>query len=200
MVNSSREWGNASVSLTEFSQRVQFWKTADRIGLDVPYTHWRLHFRSTMVALCKAKFRHFADTADFRPGAYATSCSNISIGERVVIRPGCMLFADEFEGITIEDGVMLGAGVHVYVNNHRFDDVERPIIDQGYYPSEPVVLKAGCWVGANAIILPGVVVGENAVVGAGSIVTRSVAPRTLVAGNPARVLRQLDAIRDAADA
>ena len=182
--------------MSELRQRIRFWKTADRIGPDVPYTHWRLYFRSTMVALCKARFRHFADSAEFRPGAYATSCGNICLGARVVIRPGCMLFADEYEGITIEDDVMLGAGVHMYVNNHRFDDVRRPIIDQGYYPSEPVLLRAGCWVGANAILLPGVVVGENAVVGAGSVVTRSVPARTIVAGSPARVIRTIGAAQE----
>lgn len=186
--------------LSEIMQRIEFWKTTDRIGPDMPYTHWRLYFRSTMVGLCKSRFRRFADTAEFRPGAYATSCCNISLGERVVIRPGCMLFADEFEGITIEDGVMLGAGVHVYVNNHRFDEPDRPIIDQGYYPSQPVVLEAGCWIGANAIIMPGVVVGENAVVGAGSIVTRSVPPRVVVVGSPARVIRRVGEARGAANA
>ena len=186
--------------LSELSQRIAFWRQADRIGPDVPYTHWRLHFRSTMRRLCEEKFLRFAPSAEFRPGAYATSCGRISIGARVVIRPGCMLFADEFEGITIEDDVMLGAGVHCYVNNHRFDDPHRPIIAQGYYPSEPVVLKTGCWVGANAIILPGVTVGENAVVGAGSVVTRSVPPRTVAVGSPARVIRTVDTDSGAANA
>jgi acetyltransferase-like isoleucine patch superfamily enzyme len=186
--------------LAELRQRIVFWKTTDRIGPDVPYTHWRLHFRSTMQALCKARFRHFADTAEFRPGAYATSCTNISVGDRVVIRPGCMLFADEHEGITIEDGVMLGAGVHIYVNNHRFDEPDRPIIDQGYYPSRPVILRAGSWIGANAILLPGVVVGENAVVGAGSVVTRDVPPRVVVVGSPARIVRRIGDPRESTNA
>lgn len=176
---------------SEIAQRIEFWKTADRIGPDIPLTHWRLYFRSTMRGLCRARFRRFADTAEFRPGAYATNCRNISLGERVVIRPGCMLFAGEHEGITVEDDVMLGAAVHIYVTNHRFDDVDRPIIDQGHSPSRPVVLKTGCWVGANAILLPGVVIGENAVVGAGSVVTRSVPARVLVAGSPARVIRSI---------
>jgi acetyltransferase-like isoleucine patch superfamily enzyme len=188
------------VRLSEIAERIEFWKTVDRIGPDSPYTHWRLYFKSTMVALCKSRFRYFASTAEFRPGAYATNCAMISIGDRVVVRPGCMLFADEFESITIEDGVMLGAGVQMYVNNHRFDDPSRAIIDQGYYPSRPVVLKAGCWIGANAILLPGVVVGENAVVGAGSIVTHSVQPRVVVAGNPARVIRATDGPRGNEDA
>jgi acetyltransferase-like isoleucine patch superfamily enzyme len=172
--------------------RVAYWRAADRIGPDIPWTHWRLHFKSTMRELCTSKFKHFGDGAEFRPGAYAIVCRQISLGRRVVIRPGCMLFANETGSITIEDDVMLGSGVHIYVGNHQFDDVARPIIDQGHAASAPVVLERGCWIGANAIILPGVTIGRNAVVGAGSVVTRSVEGRVLVAGNPARLIRRFD--------
>jgi acetyltransferase-like isoleucine patch superfamily enzyme len=180
--------------LGELHERWQFWKTADRLGPDVPGTHWRLHFKSRMRKLCAAKFQHFGAGAEFRAGAYAICCSKISLGARVVVRPGSMLFADPREdgaGIVVEDDVMMGSGVHLYVHNHRFDNPQVPIINQGYYPSQPVVLKRGSWIGAGTIVLPGVTIGENAVVGAGSVVTRDVAARTLVAGNPARVIRNL---------
>ena len=182
------------MSLTELRNRLHFWRTTDRIGPDIPLTHWRLHLKTTMLALCKSKFKRFDDTAEFRPGAYAIGCRRISIGKRVVIRPGCMLHANPLNAageIEIEDDVLLGSGIHIYVDKHAFDNPETPIIDQGDAEPRPVVLKRGCWVGANAIILPGVVVGENAVVGAGSIVTQTVPPRTLVAGNPARVIREI---------
>ena len=177
--------------LMELRNRVRFWSAADRIGPDIPWTHWRLHFPSRMRALCAAKFRAFGPGAEFRAGAYAIWCSNISIGRRVVIRPGTMLFANQVGTITIEDDVMLGSGVHIYVGNHRFDDASLPIIDQGHSVAQPVVLEQGCWIGANAIILPGVRVGRNAVVGAGSVVTRSVAAGVVAAGNPARVIRDI---------
>jgi len=172
-----------------------FWHNADRIGPDIPYTHWRLHFKSTMLKLCKRKFLHFDDTADFRPGAYAICCSKISVGKRVVVRPSSMLFADPREGgagIIIEDDVMMGSGIHLYVHNHCFDNPDIPIIDQGHYVSQEVVLKKGCWVGANAIVLPGVTIGENAVVSAGSVVTKSIPPRVLAGGNPAGVMRSIE--------
>lgn len=180
--------------LSELLQRIRFCKEADRIGPDIPFTHWRLHFKSTMRKLCKEKFRYFDDTADFRPGAYAFCCSKISLGKRVVVRPTSMLFADGREGgagITIEDDVMMGSGVHLYVNNHRFDSPDIPIIDQGHYVSQPIVLKKGCWLGANVIVLPGVTIGENSVVGAGSLVTKSIPPKVLAAGNPAKVIRNI---------
>lgn len=146
-----------------------------------------------MRALCKSKFQYFAEGAEFRPGAYAVACSKISIGRRVVVRPGSQLMAESHGEITIEDDVLLGAGVHIYVNNHRFDNANIPVIDQGYYPPKPVLLKRGCWVGANAIILPGVTIGENAVIGAGSVVTRSIPDRVLAAGCPATVIREIGA-------
>ncbi|THJ19975.1 MAG: acyltransferase [Nitrospira sp. CG24E] len=55
----------------------------------------------------------------------------------------------------------------------------------------PVVIKRGAWIGARSMILKGVTVGEGAVIGMGSVVTRDVPPRTVVAGNPARVLREI---------
>jgi acetyltransferase-like isoleucine patch superfamily enzyme len=188
------------VKFGELRERLNFWKEADRIGPDIPLTHWRLHFRSTMQALCRSKFKHFGDGAEFRPGAYAVCCSKISLGKRVIVRPGCMLFSDPRPGgagITIEDEVMLGSAVHIYVHNHRFGDPTIPIIDQGHYPSEPVTLKRGCWIGAGAIILPGVTVGENSIIGAGSIIVRSVPARVLAAGNPARIIREVGGFEDA---
>jgi acetyltransferase-like isoleucine patch superfamily enzyme len=151
-----------------------------------------------MERLCSKKFKHFGMGAEFRPGAYAVCCSKISLGSRVIVRPGSMLFADPRENgaqITIEDDVMMGSGVHIYVHNHRFDDPAVPIIDQGYYASESVVLKRGCWIGANTVVLPGVTIGENAVVGAGSVVSNSIAARVLAAGNPAKVIREIGGTR-----
>jgi acetyltransferase-like isoleucine patch superfamily enzyme len=180
--------------LSEISDRIRFWKSADRIGPDIPWTHWRLHFKSSMRNLCMGKFKYFAQSAEFRPGAYAICCSKISLGSRVIIRPGTVLHADAREGgagISIEDDTMLGPGVQIYVSNHRYDDPNSSIIDQGHYQSLPVVLKKGCWIGANAVILPGVTIGGNSVVGAGSVVTRNIPDRVLAAGNPAKVIRTI---------
>lgn len=185
--------------LTELFKKYKFCLETDRIGPDILFTHWRLYFKSTMMKLCIKKFKFFDDSADFRAGAYAIGCSKISIGRRVVVRPGCMFFgiSDTLEdSIIIEDDVMIGAGVHIYINNHRFDRVDIPLIDQGYYADAPVTLKRGCWIGANAIILPGVIIGENSVVGAGAVVTKSVPARCVVVGNPARVIKHLEQEKD----
>lgn len=142
------------------------------------------------------KFSCFGEGAYFRLGAYAIETGKISLGKNVVIRLGTMLFAspqsDLSIQISIEENAMLGSGVHIYVSNHAFNDVTKPIIQQGHQDVKPVCIGKGAWIGANAIILPGVSIGENSVVGTGSVVTRSIPPRVVACGNPAFVIKRLD--------
>ncbi|RUR12111.1 acyltransferase [Legionella sp. km772] len=180
--------------MLNIARKIKFWLQADRLGPDIPVNHWKLHIDASMRKLCTKKFKYFHSSASFRYGAYAICCSKISIGANVTIRPGTMLFADPREGgagITIEDNVLIGSGVHMYVNNHCFDDKNLPISQQGWYPSKPIFVKEGSWIGANAVILPGVVIGKNSVVGAGSVVTKDVPDFCVVAGVPARVIKEL---------
>lgn len=166
----------------------------DRIGPDLPFTHWRLYFKPLMLKYCQKKFLKFDESAEVRPGVYIIGCSKISIGKRVVLRPGTMLFADPREdgaGITIEDDVLVGSGVHFYVANHNYYDVQRPIIDQGHMSSQGILIKRGSWIGANVVILPGVTIGENTVIGAGSVVTKSVKSGVICGGVPARIIRNI---------
>jgi len=177
--------------LYEIYKKIKFSIDVDRIGPDIPFTHWKLHYKSSMLKLCRDKFLFFSESADFRAGSYAVYCSQISIKNNVVIRPNTVLMADKDARILIEDNVMLGMGVHIYVNNHKFDNIKLPIIEQGYYPSEDVCIKEGAWIGANAIILPGVIVGKNVVIGAGSVVTKSIPDFSVAVGNPAKVIKTI---------
>ncbi len=163
---------------------------ADRLGPDMLTTHIMLYFPTLSQKLCKKKFAFFGENASFRPGAYAVNCSKIYIGKNVVIRPGTMLFASDAE-IHIEDHVLIGSSVHVYVSNHEYRQKDKLIIDQGHMEGQSVRLKEGCWIGANVTILPGVEIGKNAVVGAGSVVTKNVPEHCVAAGNPARVVKTI---------
>ncbi len=86
--------------------------------------------------------------------------------------------------------VNLAQGITITALNHNFDDSEKRIDQQGISTKE-VVLEDDIWVGANAVILPGVTIGKHAVVAAGAIVTKDVPPHSLVAGVPAKVIRQI---------
>lgn len=108
--------------------------------------------------------------------------NKVKIGKNVVIMPGCLMMSAG--GITIEDEAMIAANVQLISNNHDLDN--RSIIT-----CRPIRICCRAWIGAGATILPGVTVGENSVVGAGSVVTHDVEPNTVVAGNPARLMRQL---------
>lgn len=181
--------------IIDIVKKIRYNIGADRIGPDHPFTHWRLYYKKQMLSLCTKKFKYFSQTADFRPGAYAVGCSKIEIGNRVVIRPGVMLFGESetlLTSIIIEDDVMMGSGVQFYINNHKFDRLDIPLIDQGYYTDEMIILKNGCWIGANAILLPGIVIGRNSVVGAGSVVTKSIPDGVVAAGNPARIIKKIE--------
>lgn len=179
--------------ISDLFKKYKFDSSSDRLGPDCPFTHWRLYFTRKMRKLCKDKFLFFGKNAEFRAGAYAIACSKISIGDNVIIRPNTMLFALPGDGttgkITIEDNVMIGSGVHIYVANHRFDIPGLDIIHQGHSDAKDVTLQKGCWLGANCIILPGVTIGENSVVGAGSLVTKNIPKNTVYAGNPAMFLK-----------
>lgn len=106
----------------------------------------------------------------------------VKIGDRVNIMPGCLMMAAG--GITIDDDAQIAANVQLISNNHDLDN--RMVIT-----CRPVHIGRRAWIGAGATILPGVTVGENSVVGAASVVTRDVPPDTIVAGNPARIIRHI---------
>jgi len=107
--------------------------------------------------------------------------------ERITIGRYCTIgdssFLDGRSGLVIGDCVNFGSHVSVYTRQH---DVDSPDFAE---VGAPVVIGDYAWVSSHSIVLPGVTIGEGAVVAAGSVVTKDVAPYTLVGGNPARYIR-----------
>ena len=107
---------------------------------------------------------------------------NVKIEKNVIIMNGCLMMSAG--GITIDDEAQIAANVQLISNNH---DLENRMV----ITCKPVHICRRAWIGAGATILPGVTIGENSVVGAGSVVTRDVESNTIVAGNPARVIKKM---------
>jgi acetyltransferase-like isoleucine patch superfamily enzyme len=113
------------------------------------------------------------------------------LGNRVKVEA----FAFIPSGVTLEDGVFVGP--HVCFTNDRYPravDAEGHLLGaggSGDWEVVETVVEAGASIGANATIVCGVRIGAGALVGAGSVVTEDVPPKTLVVGNPARVVRTL---------
>ncbi len=109
----------------------------------------------------------------------------IQIGKNVFINHACSFL--DMGGITIEDDVLIGPRVNLVTENHPLNPADRKALI-----GKPIVVKRKAWIGAAATILPGITIGENAVVAAGAVVTTNVAPNTVVAGVPAKVVKTLE--------
>ena len=92
--------------------------------------------------------------------------------------------------VLIGNHVNLAQGITVTALNHIFENSEKRIDEQGVSTSA-VVIEDDIWIGANAVVLPGVTIGHHSVVAAGAVVTKDVPPHSLVAGIPAKVIKQI---------
>lgn len=112
---------------------------------------------------------------------------NIHLGNSVFFNFNCVVL--DTARIEIGDHVMIGPNVQIYAPIHPMNAGERRTWLEA---SNPVTIGSDVWVGGGAIICPGVTIGDRAVIGAGSIVTRDIPADVFAAGNPCRVIRELD--------
>jgi acetyltransferase-like isoleucine patch superfamily enzyme len=122
-------------------------------------------------------------------GAFVEIQKNARVGTR------CKISSHTFvcEGVTIEDNVFIGHNV-AFINDTypKATASDGALQTEKDWKVESTLIKRGASIGSGATILANVTVGENAIVGAGSVVTRDVPANTIVAGNPARVLRRVE--------
>ena len=118
----------------------------------------------------------------------------VEIQKNVTVGRNCKIQSHSFlcEGVSIEDEAFIGHGV-MFINDRypRSATAEGSLQTEADWKVVPTVVKKCASIGSNATILCGVTVGEGAIVGAGSVVTKDVPPRTIVAGNPAKVIRKI---------
>lgn len=112
--------------------------------------------------------------------------SMCSLGNYSDIGINCLL-----EGpVSIGDNVMMAPNCKFYTRNHIFADTGIPMNRQGLSDPKPIIICDDVWIGTGSIILPGVTIGKGSIVGAGSVVTKNVPAYSVVAGNPAKVIKQ----------
>ncbi|HSF81628.1 MAG TPA: sugar O-acetyltransferase [Anaerolineales bacterium] len=129
----------------------------------------------------------FGQNSIIEPPFYCVYGQNIYIGEHVFLNVLCTIL--DCNEVHIGQHVMIGPSVQIYTAAHLLQAEAR---NQGWEVAKPVVVEDNVWLGGGAILLPGVRIGRNAVVGAGAVVSRDVPANTVVAGNPARVIRELE--------
>ncbi|MEX2804185.1 DapH/DapD/GlmU-related protein [Streptococcus sp. H31] len=110
---------------------------------------------------------------------------HIRLGKEVFINTDVML--TDLGGITLEDKVLIGPRANLITVNHPSNLKQR----RGLI-LKPILVKRNAWIGAGATVLPGVTIGENAIVAAGSIVSKDVPDNTIVAGVPAKVIKEVE--------
>jgi maltose O-acetyltransferase len=134
--------------------------------------------------LCRVFLEECGERVNIGPNVHLGDGSDIRIGDRSGLGQGSRVYG----GLTVGEEVMVGPEVAFLAIDHRFDRLDIPIGHQGYGDLKPARIEDGAWIGLRATILAGRVVGSGAIVAAGAVVTRDVAPLTIVGGNPAVVI------------
>lgn len=123
----------------------------------------------------------------FYPGVWIMPGRNLIVGDDVDLALDVIITTGG--GVTIGDRTLVGYRTQILSTNHVIPERHGRIFSAGH-EGRPVVIGSDVWIGANCLILGGCTIGEGAVVAAGSIVTKTVLPFTVVAGNPARVIKE----------
>lgn len=115
---------------------------------------------------------------------------NFGDGNKIIIGDYCVI--NEYVYIQqaiIGNYVMISPNVVIYANFHIFDRTDIPMVFQGRTVEQPCIIEDDVWIGKNVVIMPALRIGKGSIIGAGAVVTKNVAPYSIVGGVPARFIR-----------
>lgn len=153
------------------------------------FARWPLH-GNVLDALRDGRLEIGAH-ALFEPGVWITApgSARVKIGEGTFLNMGVMVASEQL--VEIGAHCMLANGCFITDSSHRYDDPGKPITWQGFATKGPTRIGDNCWLGANVVVTSGVTVGERSVIGANSVVTKDIPPFSIVAGAPAKLIRNV---------
>lgn len=131
----------------------------------------------------KGFLEYVGNNVNIEKGAQITSL--MSVGDN----SGVGINAKMHGKVTIGKNVMMGPDCIIYTINHAYDQIDKPMCEQGFSTMRPVTIGDDVWIGGRVIILPGLTIGNGAIIGAGAVVTKDVPPFAVVGGNPAKILK-----------
>ncbi|MDN5554335.1 acyltransferase [Prevotella sp.] len=156
--------------------------------------NWRKH---VFVTLINPKSIYFGDNIEVRKGAIiqaVTNYSGINFNPKIIIGNGTYIGRQNYlaaiNKIFVGENVLFAANVYVTDHDHGYKDVMTTIASQPLCSKGPVIIEDECWLGYGCVILSGVHIGKHSVVAAKAVVTKDVPPYSIVAGNPAKVLKR----------
>lgn len=113
---------------------------------------------------------------------------SIAIGAGTWVGKHCSIAA--IDNVTIGRNVLFAGYVHITDHSHGYEDINMPITPQPLISKGPIIIDDDCWLGFGSEILSGVHIGKHSIVAARAVVTKDVPPYTIVAGNPAKIVKQ----------
>lgn len=137
--------------------------------------------------LCQQLIPHKSSTATISTPIFISYGLNLTLADKVFINMNVTL--QDNAPIVIGEQTMVGPNAQFYTSSHPLDAKLRC---SGLETAKAINVGKRVWIGGGAIIMPGITIGDDAVIGAGAVVTKNVAAKTVVAGNPAKLIRQLN--------
>ena len=139
---------------------------------------------------------HIAPKAEMKKGANirihptaSLRCGrNIRIGENSHINQYCCIWASKNSKIILGDNLLMGPGVKIFSSNHGTS--KDKIMNQQGWVEKDIIIGNDVWIGANAVILPGIKINDGVIIAAGAVVTKDIPPYSIVAGVPAKPIKE----------